>query len=195
MTPDDEDDAAEQKDGEAPEGFASNPETDRTIVSAEPIDATIGKVFSGCLVEKKLGQGGMGSVYLARRESDGQQVVVKFLAAEQAQNPSWRARFLREANMMQRVSHPNIVAVHSIDGESEQPHIVMEYVDGKGLDAALRAGPLPPLEGARIARDVALGLAEAYKNGIIHRDIKPANVLLTQDGDVKVVDFGLAKNV
>ncbi|MBI3722930.1 serine/threonine protein kinase, partial [bacterium] len=195
MTPEEDEPSGPADGAPPPASGASQADLDRTVVGVEPVDPTLGAKFSGCVVERKLGQGGMGSVYLARRESDSQQVVVKFLAPEQAQNATWRARFLREAKMMHQISHPNIVAVFSIDGESSQPHIVMEFVDGRGLEIALRAGPLPPLEGARIARDAALGLSEAHKSGIIHRDIKPANVLLTQEGEVKVLDFGLAKSV
>jgi serine/threonine protein kinase len=163
------------------------------VVNEDPI---VGQVFSGCYVTKKLGQGGMGSVYIAERESDGEVVVIKFLAPEQAQNPTWRGRFLREAHVLQRIEHPNIVGIHSVEGESNQPHIVMEFVDGTPLDSLLEQQELlPPLEAARVARDISLALANAHSDGVIHRDIKPANVLLANDGMVKVLDFGLAKNV
>jgi pSer/pThr/pTyr-binding forkhead associated (FHA) protein len=158
-------------------------------------DPILGATFSGCIVDRKLGQGGMGSVYVARRLADQEVVVIKFLAAEQATDRVWRARFNREAEMVKRVSHANIVKTYSVDGECAQPHIVMEYVSGKGLDIILRDGPVAPMEAARIARDVSLALAEAHKVGIIHRDIKPANVLVTQANEVKVLDFGLAKNI
>ena len=159
-------------------------------------DPIVGQVFSGCYVTKKLGQGGMGSVYIAERESDGKTVVIKFLASEQAQNPTWRGRFLREANVLLRIEHPNIVGIHSVDGDSDQPHIVMEFIDGTALDSLLEQQELlPPLEAARVARDISLALANAHSGGVIHRDVKPANVVLAKDGMVKVLDFGLAKNV
>lgn len=166
-----------------------------TMIGDMVADPIVGKEFSGCFVERKLGQGGMGAVYLARR-ADGEEVVIKFLAAEQATNPTWRGRFIREAEVMQSIDHPNVVSVYGIDGDCSQPHIVMEFVDGAALDARLEEEEcIEPLEACRIAHDAALGLAEAHKAGIVHRDIKPANIILTRDGQVRVLDFGLAKNV
>ncbi|HZU98475.1 MAG TPA: FHA domain-containing serine/threonine-protein kinase [Planctomycetota bacterium] len=169
-------------------------ELEKTVVGEET-PYPIGAHISGCLVERKLGQGGMGTVYLAKRDEDGTQVVMKFLAPEQVSNARWRARFVREAEMMKRIRHPNIVEVFAIQNEGNEPHIVMEYVDGKGLDVLLKEGGFDPLEAARVTRDIALGLAEAHKTGIIHRDVKPANVLLSRAGAVKILDFGLAKEV
>jgi pSer/pThr/pTyr-binding forkhead associated (FHA) protein len=168
---------------------------ERTILDSSEPDTPVGKRFSGCLVERKLGQGGMGTVYLATRESDGEPVVLKFLALDQASNPTWRARFVREASLMKKLSHPNIVRVFEVENEGIKPYMVMEYVNGQGLDALLKAGPIDPLEAVRICRDVAKGLAHAHQDGIIHRDIKPANVLLTKAREVKILDFGLAKEV
>ncbi len=163
---------------------------------SDPADPLLGRSFSGCRVVKKLGQGGMGSVYLAVRDADQAKVVVKFLAPEQAMNKTWRGRFGREARVMEHIKHPNIVELYSVEAEGDRPHIVMEFVDGEPLDGGLaRRGVFEPMEAARIARDIALGLAEAHKNGVIHRDIKPANVLLTWKGEVKILDFGLAKSV
>lgn len=160
--------------------------------SADPI---VGKTFSDCTVERKLGQGGMGAVYLAIRESDAKEVVVKFLAQEQAADPAWRGRFLREAEVMRRISHPNIVGIFDVEGEIKAPYIVMEFVDGSPLEDVIEDGPIEPKEAARIGRDIALALAHAHDAGVIHRDIKPANVLLSKTGEVKVLDFGLAKSV
>ena len=158
-------------------------------------DPLVGRDCSGWVLERKIGQGGMGSVYLARRPGDGARVVVKFLAEEQAQNPTWRGRFLREARVMEQVQHENIVGVHAVV-EADVPYIVMEFVDGSGLDdLLLKRGALPHPDAVRIVRDIARGLAHAHKSNVIHRDIKPANVLLTREGVVKVLDFGLAKSV
>ncbi|MCA8923594.1 MAG: protein kinase [Planctomycetes bacterium] len=153
-----------------------------------------GAVFSGCRIERKLGEGGMGSVYLATRH-DGSPVVVKFLAATHARDPAWRARFLREATLARKIDHPNVVKVFALEVEGEQPHIVMECVNGADLEERLTHGPLPAPEVARIGRDVALGLAAAHAQGVIHRDVKPGNVRLTEEGEVKILDFGLAKAV
>jgi len=160
------------------------------------VDAIVGQEFSGCRVERKLGQGGMGSVYLARRAEGDHEVVIKFLAPDQVNNTTWRGRFLREAELLKRIHHPNIVEIFSVEGEGDRPHIVMEFVDGQALDAVLEErGLVEPREAARIARDVALALHEAHQSGVIHRDIKPANVLLDREGTVKMLDFGLAKNL
>ncbi|MGE0713348.1 MAG: protein kinase [Planctomycetota bacterium] len=155
-----------------------------------------GTVFSGCKIVRKLGEGGMGTVYLATREADGLAVVVKFLAAKHAKNPVWRTRFLREAMVARKVAHPNVVGIYGVEVEGSQPHIVMELVEGADLEERLkREGRLPPAEVARIGREVALGLAAAHAQGVIHRDVKPGNVRLTAAGAVKILDFGLAKAI
>jgi serine/threonine-protein kinase len=154
----------------------------------------VGKVFSACTVVRKLGQGGMGAVYLAKRSEDDAEVVIKFLDPRMAMNPDWRARFLREARVMQRIAHENIVGIYALEGEGDRPHIVIEYVNGEPLDEVVNRGPLEPIQATRIGLHVAEALAHAHTAGIIHRDIKPANVLLNHDGRVKVLDFGLAKS-
>jgi len=155
-----------------------------------------GAVFSGCVIEAELGHGGMGTVYRARREADGDVVVVKFLAPLYVHNAAWRARFLREAVSARRVDDPRVVRVSAVEVEGDQPHIVMEHVAGQDLEERLAAeGPLPPDEVARLGRDLALGLAAAHAQGVIHRDVKPGNARLTPDGAVKILDFGLAKVV
>ena len=195
----------EGTDGE-PAGGAPADAADVTLMDAGPdggegagADPLVGTAWSGFVVERKIGQGGMGSVYLGRRAEPTGAVtvgVVKFLAPEQAKNRQWRGRFEREARVLAGLDHPNIVGLFAVDAEGDHPHLVMEYVDGEPLDAALAArGAFPPLEAARIARDVCLALAAAHAKGVIHRDIKPANVMLARSGAVKVLDFGLAKAV
>ncbi len=164
-------------------------------MAASGDEGLVGRDCSGWILEKKIGQGGMGSVWLARGKGDGPRVVVKFLAEEQAHNPTWRGRFLREARVMEKVRHEHIVGVHAVVEETI-PYIVMEFVDGKGLDTLLtERGRLPHDEAARLVRDIARGLEHAHAIDVIHRDIKPANVILTTQGVVKVLDFGLAKSV
>jgi serine/threonine protein kinase len=155
-----------------------------------------GAVFSGCVIERKLGQGGMGSVYLATRQSDGLKIVVKFLAAAYARNHNWRTRFLREAVVARQIDHPNVVRVYGVEVAGPRPHLVMELVTGQDLEELLDAGELPaPMELARIGRDVARGLVAAHAQGVVHRDVKPGNVRITDKGEIKILDFGLAKMV
>ena len=170
------------------------PRGNTTLVAA----SRIGTVHSGCLIEKKLGHGGMGTVYLARRQSDDAEVVVKFLAAEKLSRPSTRRRFKREAEILGKVSGlPHVVSVLAVAGDSDEPHIVMEYVRGPSLHQILEQRfSLPWAEAVAHARDVALGLAAVHELGIIHRDVKPANLLIDPaGGGIKIVDFGLAKDL
>jgi serine/threonine protein kinase len=157
----------------------------------------LGQVYSGCKIDRKLGQGGMGTVYLAERESDGQQVVLKFLAPEKALRASIRRRFKREAEVLMKVSgHPNVVDVYGVEGDGPEPHIVMEYVQGQSIDGLLKdRWSLPAEEATKLAQDAALGLAAVHSEGIIHRDVKPANLLIVPGGGLKIVDFGLAKDL
>ena len=155
----------------------------------------IGSVFSNCLIEKKLGEGGMGAVYLATRKSDGRRVALKFMSPEQARMAPWRARFLQTAEAVQAISHPNIARVYSVHDDADMPHFLMEVVKGEPLDERLkRKKRLSPLEAIRIARDIANGLGAAHTTGLVHRDVKPANVLLSHTGKVKIIDFGLGKS-
>ncbi|MCO5170395.1 MAG: protein kinase [Planctomycetes bacterium] len=154
-----------------------------------------GDRVSGYVLERKLGQGGMGIVWRAH-DSAGAPVVVKLLAPEHARNPLWRARFAREGLLASRVVHDNVVRIHAVELEGALPHIVMELVEGEDLaDRLERTGRVPPLEAARLGRDVARGLAAAHALGVVHRDVKPGNVRVTADGRVKVLDFGLARGV
>jgi len=164
--------------------------------TTQVLERKIGNVYSGYRVIRKLGQGGMGTVYIGIR-GPSEEVVLKFLAPDKARRPTIRQRFIREAEVLRKVSgHPNVVAVDSVDGEHEDPHIVMEYVAGKSVaDVLEERWSIEPMKATRCARDVALGLAEVHHSGIIHRDIKPANLLVSREGEVKIVDFGLAKDM
>lgn len=167
-------------------------------VPSEPSpEERVGTQVAGCTLGRLLGRGGMGTVHLARRQSDGAAVVVKFLAPEVAQNVTLRARFQREWEALKKIgAHPNVVQVHSVDAQAGEPHLVMEYVEGVPLRRILQEhGRMPPAHAMRVGRDVARGLAAIHALGLIHRDIKPDNVLVDPAGKAKIVDFGLAKDV
>src|SRR5688572_25275851 len=141
---------------------------------------------------EKLGEGGMGLVYKARDETLGRVVAIKVLPGERL-DPSSRSRFFLEARTASALNHPNIITIHEIASCEGTEMIVMEYVEGHTLGALLRSGPLPLSDVFEYAVQIADALAKAHAAGIIHRDIKPGNVMVTGDGLVKVVDFGLAK--
>lgn len=139
---------------------------------------------------EEIGRGGMGSVWRARHRGLDRVVAVKFLAEELAGRPGFAERFAREARLMARLSHPNIVAVHDVTELDGQPCIVMEHVDGPPLSALL---PLPPARVAELALQVCDALAYAHARGVVHRDVKPENILVDGAGDAKVADFGIAR--
>ena len=141
---------------------------------------------------EKLGEGGMGLVFKARDETLGRFVAIKVLPGARL-DPSSRSRFFLEARTASALNHPNIITIHEIASCEGTEMIVMEYVEGHTLGALLRSGPLPLADVFQYAVQIADALAKAHAAGIIHRDIKPGNVMVTGDGLVKVVDFGLAK--
>ena len=140
-----------------------------------------------------IGKGGMGEVYRARDTRLHRTVAVKVLPREQMANPDRRRRFLQEARAASALNHPNIVTLHDIAHDGDVDFLVMEHVAGTPLDAVIARGS-PPLERTlAYAIQIARALVAAHAAGVIHRDIKPGNILITADGQVKVLDFGLAK--
>ena len=139
-----------------------------------------------------VGQGGMGEVYRAEDTKLHRTVALKLLPQSLAGHSVARERLIREACSASKLSHPNIATIYEVDEVEGQVFVSMEYIGGQSLARRLRSGPLPFEEVARIGAQAADALAAAHAHGVVHRDIKPANVLITDDGRVKVVDFGLA---
>ena len=141
----------------------------------------------------KLGQGGMGEVYRARDTKLDREVAIKLLPAVLSQDKERLARFEREAKVLAQLNHPNVATVYGFDHHQGTSFLVMELVEGEDLSSRLTGGAMPTDEAIDIARQIAEGLVAAHEKGIIHRDLKPANIKVSPSGQVKVLDFGLAK--
>jgi len=140
-----------------------------------------------------LGAGGMGEVYRARDTTLGRDVALKILPASFTNDPERVARFRREAQVLASLNHPHVAQIHGLEEANSTQFLVLELVDGESLDKRIAGGPIPIDEALGIAKQIAEALEAAHEKGIIHRDLKPANIALTKDGQVKVLDFGLAK--
>ena len=141
----------------------------------------------------EIGRGGMGVVYRAEDLKLKRSVALKFLPPHLTDSPELRERFLIEAQAAAALSHPNICVIHEVGESEERPYIAMEYVEGESLRDKIKKKALKTEDTLAIASQVAAGLAEAHRKGIIHRDIKSANIMVTAKGQAKVMDFGLAK--
>jgi len=141
----------------------------------------------------QLGQGGMGVVYRAEDEKLRRQVALKVLPEAVANDEERRTRFLREARSAAAINHPNIATIYEVDEIDGRVFIAMELVEGGTLRARLAKGAVTVSEVVRLARGIARGLARAHARGVVHRDLKPDNVMLTEEGEPKILDFGLAK--
>jgi serine/threonine-protein kinase len=156
----------------------------------------IGRSVSHYQIVEKLGEGGMGIVYKAHDTRLDRDVAIKFLPPQLKSDKLAEVRFVQEAKAASALNHSNIAVIHEIDETCEgRMFIVMAYYDGQTLKEKLENGPLPVAEALRITSQLASALVAAHEKGILHRDIKPANVLMTQSGEVKLADFGLAKLV
>ncbi len=145
-------------------------------------------------VKEKIGEGGMGVVYKAYDPLMHRYVAIKTFTAELDAGPEVRLRFLREAIAVGRLTHGNIVTVHDVFEDAGRTYLVMEYLEGESLERAMRSGSLQGLEDRLwVMEEVLKGLIFAHSMGVIHRDIKPANVFITARGDVKILDFGIAR--
>jgi len=154
----------------------------------------IGKTISHYKIIEKLGGGGMGVVYKAEDTKLKRPVALKFLPLDLTRDDESKKRFIHEAQAASAIQHNNICTIHEIDETSDgQIFICMDYYEGETLKKKIARGPMPVEETIDMAIQVAEGLAKAHGKEIVHRDIKPANVMVTDDGVVKIVDFGLAK--
>ncbi len=152
-----------------------------------------GRTISHYEVLEQLGQGGMGVVYKARDTHLDRLVALKVLPTEAVRDPERRQRFVQEAKSASALNHPNIVTVYDIDSAAGVDFIAMEYVAGQTLDERIGRKGLPLKDALRYAIQIADALSKAHAAGIVHRDLKPANIMVTAEGQVKVLDFGLAK--
>jgi serine/threonine-protein kinase len=145
-------------------------------------------------IDRELGRGGMGVVYLAREVHLDRSVAIKLLPPDRSADPELRARFLREARLAAKLSHPNIIPIHSVEETAGFVFYVMAFIDGETLAHRVRIrGPLSSSDGARVLREVAWALGYAHGQGLVHRDVKPDNILLeSASGRVLVADFGIA---
>ena len=155
----------------------------------------IGKKLAHYEITGLLGKGGMGEVYRARDGKLGRDVAIKILSAELSGDPERAARFDREARTLASLQHPNVASIYGFEEVDGVRFLVMELVEGHDLSARIAAGPLPLDESTRIARQIETGLEAAHDRGIVHRDLKPANIMLTEGGEAKILDFGLARAV
>jgi len=153
----------------------------------------IGKRFGKFEITGRLGEGGMGVVFEALDVELDRKVALKMLPAETANDPHRLERFRREARAVASLNHPNIVTIHGIESAGDKHMLVMERIDGESLDKRIPTGGMRQSEIFAIAIPIAEALAAAHAGGVVHRDVKPANVMITPNGHVKVLDFGLAK--
>jgi serine/threonine protein kinase/Flp pilus assembly protein TadD len=146
-------------------------------------------------VIEQLGSGGMATVFKAYHPSLDRYVAIKVLHPAFKEDPQFFERFKREARIVAKLEHPNIIPVYDFNEHKGEPYLVMRYVEGETLKPKMQGKPMPPAEVLRLMRPVCEALAYAHEQGVLHRDIKPSNIMVTQDGSIFVTDFGLARMV
>lgn len=166
-----------------------------TASQGEPELAHDKPAVPGYQVLRTLGRGGMGVVYLARHAGLNRLVALKMIVGSQHVGPELLARFRAEAEAVARLKHPNIIQIHDIGAVDGCPYFTLEYAEGGSLETRLGGTPQPPEQAAGLVSVLADAIQAAHLNGVVHRDLKPANILLTIDGQPKIADFGLAKQL
>src|SRR5438309_901038 len=154
---------------------------------------SVGQKIGPYEVIGQIGAGGMGEVYRAHDARLGRDVAIKVLPPSFSSDPARLNRFAQEARAAAALNHPNILAIYDIGEWQGAPYIVSELLAGETLRDRIKNGPLPTRKAVDYALQVARGLAAVHDRGIVHRDLKPENIVLTRDGHVKILDFGLAK--
>ena len=157
----------------------------------------IGQQILNYKIISLLGEGGMGTVYLAEHVKLGRKVAIKVLLPHLVKNELVRSRFVNEAKLMSALQHPNIVTLFDYVEDENGMSLIMELVDGKPLDEYIQdvTGPIQEKEAIQIMEQALEGFSYAHKQGLIHRDIKPSNLVRTQTNEIKILDFGIAKLV
>lgn len=164
-----------------------------TVAITDGAITLTGRRIGNYVIQRELGRGGMGVVYLAQDVRLGRTVAIKALSPAYSQSPTVRQRLLNEAKMAAALSHPGIATVYALEEIDGELYMACEYVPGAPLRALVESGPLPIVDVIDIGLQLARALAEAHTKGIVHRDIKPENVIKTPSGVIKVLDFGLAR--
>src|SRR5258706_8006456 len=179
---------------------AADPELRREVEAllAQEADSTVARFAAGAQlgpykIEAPIGAGAMGEVVRARDTRLHRTVAIKVLPHDRVADPDRKRRFLQEARAASALNHPNIVVIYDISSEAGTDFLVMEYVRGKTLKELITLQGLPFADVCRYGAQIASALAAAHSAGIVHRDIKPANIMVTQEGQIKVLDFGVAK--
>jgi len=158
-----------------------------------PLPIPLGTLLGHYQITSFLGSGGMGEVYRAHDARLGRDVAIKVLPAAFGTDPGRIRRFEAEARAVGGLNHPNVVSIHDVGSYGGSPYLVMELLDGQNLRQTLASGVLPVPRAIEVGQALAQGLAAAHGKGIVHRDLKPENIFITEDGRVKILDFGLAK--